>query len=844
MTKRKVLKRDSDVEFRFVTRQYGKAMEDWRSLASEWFAIQLRGRDTRMIAMNYFMIRYILHFDLTKNPFTFMRRDYDKPDVMSGDFEGDPQYTIAINNILHGFLDWILKEKCSVEDDHGHKLVISDYHNPLKRRSRAGVAIRSETNKATLPFRYIQELRDILAPGRNFQDWTFAHEAVAPDAKGKRFGDWIQDVDPKIIDRNDPDCVWRTRQKPFYQYDETSGRPRSKWGKVKGYTEVVDLWSPVRSVLVLIKLLLPLRTFQTRMLDSGEADTLRYVKGEWTLNKSPLAMGTAKRPVQKGVFHREIDARDNSYCTGFYINTNKTADINNEEDGGYIIPWQNEEALYWLEKLRDWQEKYNPISTPVPWTNLLEKHFGRVRPHEDILRRRGTSCFLFRDAASEDPNLRNLPVTGGHIYRLWYQLLLELENRTWNRGETLNDGSRIEFVDPESSTSTHYSPHSLRVSLITALAIDGGVPIPVLSKLIAGHARLIMTIYYTKVGKAQVSDVMEEAERRILESDKENYRRFLSEATYQQASEQFAMNDPSAALAASQQATPASYVFEDKGICPMSGNGCDQGGELIKKAGKSQSPKYGPVPGFPHKNCVRCRFFLTGPAFLPGLVAHFNDISYRLTEASNRYVSLEEKLRRLEDRRAECDENAELFTEHQELERFNRLAQQEAEKADELAHNLHAALRLVERSTELLRQQQNQENPDDIGTELVAAGGMSDISYALKETDSELHQLEVIAENSVIYPETDGEKASFRRSQIIDTMLELNGRKPVFFKLTSDQQLEVGNHLMRLLRQRTGSMEGAVAIAEGKILLSECGLLEDTVNLIESETGIVNGQLK
>ena len=64
-----------------------------------------------------------------------------------------------------------------------------------------------------------------------------------------------------------------------------------------------------------------------------------------------------------------------SYSTGLYINTNKTADRNkNEFERGYIIPWQNEEVLYWLEKLRNWQEKYNPIDKPTDCTTLLLKH--------------------------------------------------------------------------------------------------------------------------------------------------------------------------------------------------------------------------------------------------------------------------------------------------------------------------------------------------------------------------------------------------------------------------------------------------------------------------------------
>ncbi len=62
------------------------------------------------------------------------------------------------------------------------------------------------------------------------------------------------------------------------------------------------------------------------------------------------------------------------------VNTNKTADQNKDElERGYIIPWQNEEVLYWLEKLRNWQEKYNPIVKPTDCTTLLTKHTGKKK---------------------------------------------------------------------------------------------------------------------------------------------------------------------------------------------------------------------------------------------------------------------------------------------------------------------------------------------------------------------------------------------------------------------------------------------------------------------------------
>ena len=70
------------------------------------------------------------------------------------------------------------------------------------------------------------------------------------------------------------------------------------------------------------------------------------------------------------------------------------------------------------------------------------------------------------------------------------------------------------------------SLHALRVSLITAYALEGGVPFPVISKLIAGHSRIIMTLYYTKAGKAHVTEVMAEAERKMLSSEAASHKRF------------------------------------------------------------------------------------------------------------------------------------------------------------------------------------------------------------------------------------------------------------------------------------------------------------------------------
>lgn len=584
-------------------------------------------------------------------------------------------------------------------------------------------------------------------------------------------------------------------------------------------------------MVIYVKLQLPLRTTQVRMLDSGEADTWRYENGTWKLNDHPLAQGTIKSPVEKGVFRRLVNPEDGKVLTGFFINTNKTADIYRvEQEKGYVIPWQHDAVLYWLEKLRIWQERYNPIKAPVPWTELELKHIGEIKS-DQVLTDKGTTCFLFRDAAAcKDIHDKAKPITLSFAERMWFHLLSELETRCFTRGETLKDGSPLSFVKQGSYATTHFPLHSLRVSLITAYALEGGVPMPVLSKLIAGHARLIMTIYYVKAGVAHVTELMDAAEKRILESDQQSFRRFLANASYEQIETRSAFNTPDALSVITQKKSSVSMVVEDRGICPMGGSGCDCGGEQINEAVADQSQRlYAPVPGYPlEKNCVRCRFFITGPAFLPGLQSHFNYVSFHLSECSTRYLSIEEQIKDLEDYRHACDEKGIPFAKSEELNKLYRLYEQEAQKADKLANDLNTTLRLVDRCVKLLEQAES----DDNSLKLVPAGGISDVKWALLETQSDLHQLEVICENAMFYLEIDASKAILRRSQILDAMLMMNGQTPVFLRLTPVQQLRVGNELMALIKARTGSLKGAVEFIEGGARLKEFGLLDDAINLL------------
>jgi len=840
----KKINKSEDLDFTHITR-LDPELEEWRAFAAEWIKGQKRAQGARREALDKFMAGYIHGLGLEKYPAEFLASSYEPP----VSFYDHLQFTSRAtrNNYIVDFLDWVLETHFSAEDDNGQKVIAPDFRNPFsKKKNKAG---NVETNKTALPSGYIRELRQIVCPptAQSFSDWKWA---IANAFDWANVGDWFE-VDPELVDPDDPDCVWRERTVPVYEYMVNPDKPNST--KTVGRKEVIEMWSPVRWVALYIKLELPLRTSQVRWLDSGEADTYHYEgvefdahgnpHGKWVENLSPLALGSIKHPYQKGVFRRSPDPETGISLTAMYINTNKTADIDKAEDAkGYVVPWEHPRVLPWLARLRDWQAKYNPIEEPVAWTSLELRHIGNVK-HPEILEEMGEACFLFRAVHSrvkdDQEKLidQDKPIQEGELKHGWRRLLEELERRVKARDD--GKGQHLIFVTPGSHYGTEFPLHSLRVSLITAYAIEGGVPLGVLAKCIAGHARIIMTLYYTKAGVRKVTETMEEAERKLLASEKSQFESWLAEATYKQIEQAAAFNDSAAIQAIMDNRSRAGWVADEKGICPLGCSACNKGHRMLRQG--KEVEEIVPVPGFPKKNCVRCRFFLTGPAFLPGLLDHANWLLTQLNDGSERYVRFEQIVEELQDEMMDCTEAERPFTKQGDFERHSRHYEQEAEKCNMLGEDLNATVRLVKRCIAILKDRKD----DDGKLSLVPVGGMDDIEFAFGEV-SETHQLATLCESANFYPEADPSKAVLRRSQLLDAMLEMNGRAPVFFKLPTELQHQVGNEFMRLLKVQQGSLKGACDVVEGIQSLEEIGMLEAATDLIEHSTGeslLLNGSI-
>lgn len=800
--------------------EYDSDLQQWKEYAEEWIKTVIRAKQKALRALTSFFKKYVVPYNITRFVQEFISIEYDTQNFYEIIYEerSEQGNALAEAKKVVDFIDWIIKEKFSVEDDLGNKLTPAEFKNPLTKYLPDSIksSRRNESDKNVLPYRYIKDLRNILCPPNAtcFKDLKFAQNACDSN-KG---GDWFI-VDESVIDKNDPDCVYRFRKASKYEL------------KNKGLSdEVYEMWFPGTTVALLIKLLLPLRNYQVRMLDSGEMDTYKYVQpmrnmaGEWIKNDSHLSQGTERNPFERGVLRKFKDKTTQLEMTGFFINTNKTADINKEEsDKGYDIPWQYEEAQYWLAKLRDWQMKYNPISQPAKWTEMTKNHLG-FQKDVRILKQMGKSTFLFRNPTSTGQE--HLPIAKGGLNYIWYKTLSKLEEQL--RENTSSEEERtLKFVRPDSNVTTYYPLHSLRVSLITAYALEGGVPMPILSKAIAGHARLIMTLYYTKAGITYITDTMNQAEKSILENDKEAFNRFIRDAKYEQLETSVAANDPIAYQAViNAQKSGASIIISDKGVCPKGCFGCDSGGTYVND--DTGGITHGVVPGFPEQNCVRCRWFVTGPAFLPGLVHHFNTIGYNMGETGKRVIKYQHNIELLENEKYECELNRTIFTKHHELLKYEQLYAQEIQKNDKLANDYNATLRLIDKSMKIIK-----ETSSD-GIQLVTVGSISDVGISINNVEHELEQLQIICNGAELFPETDASKAVLQRSQIIDLTFKNNNKMPVMFSLTEEEQLIAGNQFMRLLIRRAGSLKAAIPYAIGRKKLEEIGLENEFVDELKS----------
>lgn len=730
-------------------------MEAWRQMAANCLSEAVRNKTGWRRGINAFLQYLIDTPALPRDPMHYL----------SGDIAGVAPYAHS-DRMMHNkaveFLNWMLSTQFTDEDDHGRPICLPGLYNPMKAKTSHG-EVRTETGREAMPTRFLHMLAEILTEN----NWAFA----------KRF---------ERLGRSD-----------FFPWmDRNTG----------DYTQT---WSPVRAYLVWLKLRMPFRTFQIRYLDSGEADTMRFDRQTETMvrNTGHLASGSAAAPVDRGVLQMIWDGRAGRAEPFLRISTNKTADINKDAwNRGYDCPYAPSDVIALLASLRDWQENHNPLNSAVAWAEVPElvERFA-AQQLEGM-----SSCFLFRDPCDKNSAL---PISNGRVRVLWLNLIEELEKRLDAQGITMPDGRPYQLVVSRTKdgrpASVVYDLHGLRVSLITAF-YESGVPAEVLMKIV-GHATVVMTLYYTKLGVAHITDIMTEAQARLLCGEQEAWARFQRQRQFDDLKQVVAANDD-AGIIAFESGSGASLIFMDIGICPVGGARCDTGGPALPR-----DKEYGPVPGG-RTNCAACRYFVSGPPFLHGLVAHFNALSQTAADKSGRRRALESLFEELDAARRAAAFSGEPFLGHREWHRASVDLDEITDALDQTLLRMNALVRIIDQSRRILSA--TPDNSTARATALVVSD-LGAVEAAFEET-TEFDLVDQICQSSTFFPAINPTTANVRRMRAYDRMLVRHGLEAAFLDLDEATSLRVGNALSRLLAARVGR-QGTVNLIEGESTLSRLG---------------------
>ncbi|MFB2762787.1 gamma-mobile-trio integrase GmtZ [Marinobacter shengliensis] len=720
---------------------------------------------------------------------------------------GDQIKTVR-HNICANFFDWVLETYCSEEDDDGELITLRGYRNVLRTVLKGLLDQlpkyrRSESNKPALPMDAIARIKKHLIPAeaQSFRDLYQLHPFLEEC--------WFE-CDPDSIDENDPNCIFRTVTKD-----------RKKPNGDRYFEEVVELWSPVKIVANYTLLSMPLRSQQICWQDSGEGDefipVLRDGKVCWIKNTSHLA--TPKR--NQGFIIRG----DNDGELSCYITTNKTG----KKLGGYDIPYMPDELAHWVIQLRDWQSKYNPINELTPWTKIKL----RQRVNEDILKRRGKQAFLFRDPASLACDKKVSPMhTSTAFSRVLPALLFNSQKPGEDLAEKIQKTNSVEY-------KSQFTPHSLRVSLITAYIVDGGMPITVISKLV-GHSSIVMTIYYTKVGYTHMKQELAAAEKRALEQSQNRYQDLIIQKKIDEARPELIATDRNVMDQCLNADWPAgAFQLMSIGICPMSGAKCDEGGEALVE--RKHEAFYSPVPAgyLGTRNCPRCRFFITGPAFLGGLSAIANEVILELNVVREEYHELEEKRQVLDDERYDAECAGKPFESDRKLKKVTAAYEEKAKKLDMLACDLQHLYRLITQSTELLNKTETGKH------QLIVSDNYVEMGMHLAEQQSDFRLLAEVCANAEIYESASASRAQPLLSQMLDKLADTNGIAPAMFRLTEDQQLKAANQVVHLIMKTTqNDWHLADQLVNGQIMLEDLAEPLRLGNIRKEIELVMNGSFK
>ncbi len=802
----------------------------WCNFSHEWVK-KGRNIDNKSTIIRKFLEFALEAGQLPKEPGVFFYLRTPNPDLDTF-IETLPlsQQKQSSANIIIDYCQYVMEESCyDIDPETGVATPINEnqYINPYSKQiiNYNSQHRPNESVKPPLPMDCILNCRNYLIPqfiqykGSEISCTTFRQLKASQNLYYK---DWF-DVEEKTIDKNDPNCVYRCIER----YKENSGRNKET---------VWQMWSPVKTIAMYCLVTIPLRGIQITYLDSGEADCdkLEIEDGEliWVKNDNPLAeQNFSNRKYRDCGFLR----RGEDDSVGMRISTNKTSSY----EGGYEIAYIPEELAPWIIRLRNWQTLYNPINKPTAWVDI--KHTRKI--NSKLLSRRGTQCFLFRDPTGKTDYLDTLPTeqpisTSATFSYPLPKLLYSVQKTDLPLAEKAGAGETLGCY------RSKYTPHGMRVSLITALIADANISPVIVAKLV-GHSNIVMTIYYVKLTQKHIRETLDNGYEVALAKAPERAQALILEGKIKEAESELLFTDSNLMLK-DPDWPAASIKFFDYGVCPVAGNLCHEGGDLREEGGSTVS-RYNPVTAgyLGRANCFRCRFFLTGPAFIGGLKTFFQEINAAKYHSKNQLDHYREQQERLEAEEYMAEKSGIPFDNSKvlKLRRIESHIQTESERLDNLVVDQVRLIRLVTDSLKII----NDSNDNDgefktTQTALVLNTPEKELSIAIDEC-STAQMLGEICQNTDLYVSANATAAITSRSQLLDKLAHNNGLEACLFTLTESQQLKVGNQIQALLLKRLGGWGAVNQLHDGAATLNDFSindtnltrLREDIQDLMQSQ---------
>ena len=758
----------------FKPKNIPPAYEAWATKIED-FMKQAQGGGSKQAHLCRFVRNYIEKHEKSRSPVELLTKEKVNIWPFREELKKLPSDNYRRNMIIavNEFLNYVISNDLTDEDEEtGEISLVLNARNPFQRLGNdisVSAPVRNESTKPCLQYSFVRKVQEWIIPNsaKTFEDLRHLQGFDS---------DWVQ-VSPSVVDYSDPDCISRTQGRKCYIWCPTD------WIKTYALTKV------------------PLRGRQISYNDSGEADSEIAELDEqgkiiWVKNSAPFAGSTKAQSFIKKMPDDNI---------GMYVTTNKTSN----NGAGYTIPWIPEDLAYWLVRLRRWQQKYNPITEPTSWSQCVRTNLNEVQ-----LKAKGINCFLFRAFGEFEPKNPTSVLTNRLAAALYH-----IQPSSLRLAECSGNEYRL------SNYKSKYTPHSMRVSLITAYIMDMGMPVEVVMKVV-GHSSIVMSIYYCKVTQKDIRQKFEESEKRALKSQADAIQTTIEQNNIESVKNQLVGSNQDLLLSLTNEVPAGNYIFRDYGICPFAATRCDDGGEEIG-ATKIQSPV--PAGYLGYQNCMRCRHFITGPAFLGGLISLTNEILLEANEQSHICGQLQDKITSINAHLSDLDRQEYIANARQQpfdkaqrspfefkLRKLESEYESAAKKMDMLLCDLQSSYKHIQVCQSISNSQPEQENE----RLTLIKSERSELQIVIEDT-SRFQQLNEICENSAVYESCNPSRAIVPRSQLLDRMAAYNDLAPSLFMLSEKEQLAAGNQVVALLKARLKSWTKINNLINGDIKLAD-----------------------